>query len=51
MITKSSTNVTGVTPKPEPQYCVNIVAAIVKVTMLMQFASLDSDQQSVIEQN
>ena len=32
--------VAGATPKPEPQYCVNIAAAMVRVTVLMQLASL-----------
>lgn len=36
----SRTKVAGAMPKPGPQYCVNIAAAMVNVTMLMQLASL-----------
>ena len=32
--------VAGATPKPGPQYWVNIAAAMVRVTMLKQLASL-----------
>ncbi|KAL8911326.1 MAG: hypothetical protein Q9171_003491 [Xanthocarpia ochracea] len=35
-----STKVAAVIPKSDCQYCVNMVAAMVKVTMLMQFANL-----------
>ena len=41
-ITRSSTKVAGAVPKLESQYCVNIAAAMVNVTMLMQFATLSS---------
>ena len=37
---RSSIMVAGATPKPGPQYWVNIADAMVRVTMLMQLASL-----------
>ena len=37
---RSNMMVAGATPRPGPQYCVNIAAAMVRVTMLMQLASL-----------
>ena len=41
-MTRSNITVAGAMPKPGPQYCVNIAAAMVRVTMLMQLASLTS---------
>jgi len=37
---RSSTKVAEVIPRPDGQCCVNMAAAMVKVIMLMQFASL-----------
>jgi len=37
---RSRTKVAEVIPRPDGQYCVNMAAAMVKVAMLMQFASL-----------
>ena len=46
-IASKSMNVADVMLKFESQYCVNMAAAMVKVTVLMQFASLDNLAKNV----